>query len=320
MDKARYLQIRKQCKFEPQNMKLIQQVGLDIGLISFFAFAINRPVTFPFAILSYSILMFRSFSMMHDAVHGSLSKNKLVNEFFGYFYGGISLLPYTLWKKSHLQHHYWSGNLKNDPVMALRTWIPNQSRSFVALLTFFWNNWVPVLAGMQYGLFWLLSFNSIKRTFSLKDMISFLSPIIIGLSLCSIFGLGKYSFVFVSALVIYFLGIEIVNFPHHLHVRSIGDEMHLPAWEQEVTARSCLYPVWFSEFVILNFNYHIEHHMFPDAPWYDLPALNKKLAAENLSSYQVERMFDWTREARKLDLYQLVNPNSDVKGFIQKAG
>jgi len=33
----------------------------------------------------------------------------------------------------------------------------------------------------------------------------------------------------------------------------------------------------FSRFIYLNMNYHIEHHMFPLVPYYNLPALHQEI-------------------------------------------
>jgi acyl-lipid omega-6 desaturase (Delta-12 desaturase) len=37
-----------------------------------------------------------------------------------------------------------------------------------------------------------------------------------------------------------------------------------------MTTRSCYYPFPVAELLLMNFNFHVEHHVFPTAPWWSL--------------------------------------------------
>ena len=49
-------------------------------------------------------------------------------------------------------------------------------------------------------------------------------------------------------------------------------KQRLNLWEQQATTRSCRYPGILSELLVLNFNLHTEHHLFPALPWFRLKA------------------------------------------------
>lgn len=70
---------------------------------------------------------------------------------------------------------------------------------------------------------------------------------------------------------------------------------------------------WLSKFIVLNFNYHIEHHMFPDAPWYTLNQLHKVVSAELTTQYNTDPQFVWIRENRVKSLSQLFRPEQRLK-------
>ena len=68
------------------------------------------------------------------------------------------------------------------------------------------------------------------------------------------------------SFVIYLVGVELVIFPHHLDMPTVdpqSDKQRLYVWEQQATTRSCRYPGILSELLVLNFNLHTEHHLFP---------------------------------------------------------
>lgn len=311
MDKKNYLILRKKINFKIKNSVLffhflqdITLIVINIIMLNFFSESSLKYLTIPV----FAILMFRNFSLMHDAVHGVVSKNKILNDTIGVIAGIFCLLPYEPWKQVHLQHHYWSGNIEKDPVMALARTFPNWNQKIKSSLGFLWRTWIPALALLQYAVFWILSsMNFIKNPTSLKQLASVLLPIIGAISLCQIMGTNLTLTIVVPAVFLYLLAVEVVNFPHHVGLPYIDDDHHLPAWEQHVTARSCTYPLWLSKFIVLNFNYHIEHHMFPDAPWYYLDKLHTLVSEDLRENYNSDPQFVWIKENRLKSLSELFN-------------
>jgi acyl-lipid omega-6 desaturase (Delta-12 desaturase) len=254
-----------------------------------------------------AVFMFRKFSLMHEAVHGILLQNRFFNDILGTVSGFFCLLPYETWKRSHLQHHRWSGNIEKDPVMAFLIVFPKMSTWLQKTLSYSWRLWLPILAVVQNIVFWSLGVAQLRReprSFTL--LFSLLFPLVSwGFTLA----LLPHELIFYALLpgtCFYLVAVEVVNLPHHLQLPYLKSENHYPAWEQNKTARSCLYPRWLARFVVLNFNYHVEHHMFPDAPWYYLENIHQGIRNELGTEYNSDLSFAWILRNKNLNLEQVL--------------
>lgn len=241
--------------------------------------------------------IFRNFSMMHEAVHRAANRNNRINDWSGIIAGAICLLPFEPWRKSHLEHHLWSGNIDRDPVMAIIRIFPKMPSRLQKMLSFFWQIWFPMLACIQYVVFWALAFQTfVKKPDSPRNLASLVSPLIAwGLAIAITPATFSYE-ILAPAVFLYFLAVEVVNFPHHLQLPQFGGDTKFPIWEQHRIARSCVYPKWFGRLVALNFNYHIEHHMFPDVAWYHLDRLHVLVKSELGFEYNTDTQFSWILE------------------------
>jgi fatty acid desaturase len=103
-----------------------------------------------------------------------------------------------------------------------------------------------------------------------------------------------------------------VNLPHHLQTEYFDGDTHFSAREQHQTARTCLYPRWVSEFIVLNFNYHVEHHMFPDAPWYHLEKIHQTLTYTTELKYRTDPYFSWILQNKTESLDQVLQIPEDT--------
>jgi fatty acid desaturase len=263
--------------------------------------------------------MFRNFSEMHEAVHGIASEKKWLNDLTGVMSGALCLLPFSQWRTIHLQHHYWSGNIEKDPVMALVRRFPLWPERVRKLCTFFWQIWIPILSIFQYFVFWFHCTKCLlKDSLSPLAVSSVLSTPIIW-SIC-IFMMrpGSFLSVILPAAALYLIAVEVVNFPHHLGLPQNQGDTKLPVWEQHLTARSCIYPRFFSRFVVLNFNYHVEHHMFPDAPWYYLSELHSVIFKELEGQYNSDPQFGWIMRNRPRSLEEVLVTAPDQKPSIEE--
>jgi fatty acid desaturase len=313
MDRQQYIQLRKKFNLDIKPGKVIfhylqDAVLMTVGLGLFYG--AGDSLTRFFAIPIFSILMFRNFSLMHDAVHSCISENKKINDSIGIISGAFSLLPFDQWKAIHLQHHYWSGNIEKDPVMALVRTFPQWTQSMRSAVSFFWRIWVPAVAFLQYGVFWFhCSLGFFRKPFTVKEVLSFLSPALLIVA-TSILAPSFAITILLPALYLYLVAVEVVNLPHHLGLPQYFGETKLPVWEQFKIARSCLYPRWVARFIALNFNYHIEHHMFPDAPWYYLDEIHTELKAQLQDQYNTDPQFEWILKNRPKDMEQLLIKDS----------
>lgn len=59
-----------------------------------------------------AFFLVRLFMIQHDCGHGSLFRNRHVNDWVGRVIGTLTLTPYDYWRRSHNIHHATSGNLR----------------------------------------------------------------------------------------------------------------------------------------------------------------------------------------------------------------
>ncbi len=324
MDRHVYMKIRKSQALQRRRFALawyyVQDVAALLGIAAFavhFQHSLLRVALIP----AIAALIFRNFSMMHEAVHGAAAKNKRLNQCVGWLAGGICLLAFEPWKHSHLEHHLWSGNTERDPVTAIITVFPKMPVGTRKTISFFWRIWFPILAVIQYVVFWALAAQILRqpKTRSVSMMVSVLCPLTLwGLvfSLCTpTFSLS----VLVPAILVYLVGVEVVNFPHHLQLPQYRGNTRFPIWEQHRIARSCLYPKWFARHVVLNFNYHIEHHMFPDVSWYHLESLQGEVSKALAHSYNIDPSFRWILDNKRRSMGEVLKAADDPEAAVEAA-
>lgn len=302
MDRKTYVKIRSSTDLQRKSSVLPIYFLQNLGLLALGGsiWLLGKPYNLHWGVAPLlSVFIFRNFSMMHEAVHNAVSRKRWVNDIVGLFAGAFSLLPFEQWKRSHLDHHVWSGNIEKDPVTAFITVYPRMSKFNRDLLSFFWRIWFPMLGVVQYFVFWALASKQWimgPRTF--KKLVSLAVPFVIWAG-AFVWAPVQLKIALGASILLYLIAVEIVNFPHHLQLPQYRGETKFPVWEQHRIARTCIYPRWFARFVVLNFNYHVEHHMFPDVPWYHLEQLHHKVREALLESYNVDPQFKWILENKK---------------------
>jgi acyl-lipid omega-6 desaturase (Delta-12 desaturase) len=279
MERNHYLQIRSELDFKKRWSPLFKFVLGDLFLMAAWFFLYQQEGWLSLASLDFvPVIMFRNFSLMHEAVHGTICHSKPLTSAIGFYAGVLCLLPYELWKKTHLHHHYWAGNYEQDGTLLIVKKFPASSSRTQKVFTFFWNRGIPYAGFSQNIVFWFLAAKQWKENpWSLRHAFSFLAPMSFwgvlfvtgsAIQVCSL----------LVGLIAYWRLVEVVNFPHHvgLYMDKMG-ENHLSARDQHQVTRTCQYPRLVEEWIVLNFNYHSEHHLFPDLPWHQLRLAHERL-------------------------------------------
>lgn len=310
MDKKIYFKLRKSIDSTPNPFELIKHGIIDlflIGLSVFFSSSTDIPHLGILSIPILSTLMFRNFSLMHDATHSAVSKNKTINTYVGVWSGGICFLPFSSWKVIHQEHHFWSGNIDHDPSMSLLKKLPHMNSKLISFFSQCWKLWIPIMALLQHISFWGQSVKiGFKNPKNLQMHLSVIAPILFWGSMIYFSKANFLINTFIPSLWMYLIAVEIVNFPHHLQMPQLQGKERLPTWDQHFTARSCNYPRWFSKYIVLNFNLHIEHHLFPDLPWYklnEIQDITKNILQEH---YNTDTNLNWNLENRSKDLLKMI--------------
>ncbi len=71
--------------------------------------------------MAASVFLVRLFMIQHDCSHGAFFKSKSANAWTGRIIGVLTMTPFAVWRRAHLDHHASSGNLDKRGVGDIRT-------------------------------------------------------------------------------------------------------------------------------------------------------------------------------------------------------
>lgn len=319
MTKTDYMQLRANLDFKLRHAWLFTHALIDLALIALPVYLLwNHELSWSLesfaralgASIPLSVFYFRSFSMMHEGVHGLLASHRRTNDLLGIIYGAACFLPFAQWREIHLLHHYWSGNVEKDPVRRITLLFKQEPIFITKVMCFFWPTWLPAAAVMQNYVFWSESVVRLKK--NPLAVASVTLPLALWAGIFAFAGLHLSLFVIIPSILIYLALVEMVNFPHHTDLPQYDGDTKFSLWEQHKTARSCFYPKMFERFVLLNFNYHIEHHLYPTLPWYRLESLSQRLRKE-IPDYFFSDGNEWVRFNRKRPFREVCLSESSEK-------
>jgi fatty acid desaturase len=309
LDREAYLSLRSALRFTPGFAPTFAIMVMDTGLIVAAAALLRAGGLAAFLVsqVLLAVVFFNAFSILHECGHGSASRFNWLNTVVGHLASTFCFIPYYPWKYIHLKHHTWTGSLDLDPVLrSPRRWRDSGVHWIVGVS---WRTWIPLGALMQHIVYLTYPISMWRA--------GELTRIKLARTLCSLawlplsyFGLWLAAPDLMSpsnwwlAVVLFLIAEEVVNLPHHFDVSTF--DAKLPIWEQYRATRSCYYPPGVSELLVLNFNFHTEHHLFPSLPWYRLRGARALLRQALGHRYQEAIGIGWNVEKRKQSLASLV--------------
>jgi acyl-lipid omega-6 desaturase (Delta-12 desaturase) len=286
-------------------------LAMSAGLLAAAIHLVQRPGlgSYIAAQVLFAVVFFQAFAVLHECGHGSAFSQNWLNVAIGHLASLLCFLPFFPWKFIHQAHHQWAGNLDRDPTLrALRGWHERGGASTLVRLA--WRSWIPVTALVQHVVFWLYPLRMLREPGTSRGQIvrSALSVAFLGGGYLALWRWqpGLFSLrTFGPALLVYLFVVELVNLPHHIGTPTF--EARVPLWEQWRTTRSCYYPLFLSELLVLNFNFHTEHHLFPALPWFRLRKARTLVRAALGESYPQEIGISWNMRGRTRDFNRLVH-------------
>lgn len=282
---------------------LVEVLCLTIAL---FGLTHTPPFTWKYWVLELfaGLSLFRFLVILHECGHGSLFRQTYLNQIVGYCASIVCLHPYESWQHIHNQHHQWVGVVDRDPTVSALLKL-KQSPRLRVLFNWFWWAWLPI-GFIKYvaEVFWWRCWQGIGLSESgeLQTM-RFSIGFVIVPHLVMIFNLGivQYLTLFAPMLLIFCLWCESVQIPFHAGLSPFSSQNHpkpLPYAEQDQVTRNLTLPSLFSILLGYNFYLHLEHHLFPTAPWYRLPLVQRKLRQLHQVNYTEAEFFSHTLKTR----------------------
>ena len=227
------------------------------------------------------------FALLHECGHGTLFRTRRLNEIVGSAAGLFALIPFRCWKPIHARHHKWTGWQDLDPTTAAL--VPRPLGRFERLaVNVCWRYWIPIFSVLyRAGNYWNLVrlFRLLGPRPAAARAMVIDAAALVGVCAAVAAALGPAAFVRAlgPALFLAFVVEDVILLSQHTHMPthlSRGrDVAPYAALAQGPFTRSLRLPRWLSR-MLLHFDTHELHHLYPAVPGYRLREVRHPVANE----------------------------------------
>lgn len=238
------------------------------------------------ATLLATLALLQLYLIHHECVHRAVFRRDRYNVLLGELLGFLLVYPFLARRRSHMLHHAWAGHLERDPTNArARARLSTLSPRQLSLLAFLWRAWFPFLAlNERVGLFRSSFLRAEQPRQHARERLSAYLCLCgyLALAVASPFlpALRVLAASYLPALFLLAMCEELINLPHHIESPTVTHKLAL--WQQVAVTHSCArLPLW-SRYLLLSFNLHTAHHLFPALPWYRLAQAERTLEQRGL--------------------------------------
>lgn len=216
------------------------------------------------------------FTVLHEAGHRTLFRNRRANAIAGTLAGFLALIPYRSWVRVHGRHHKWTGWQDLDPtaeslVREDLSWLQR------AIVNACWRFWIPSFS-ILYRLenYWKLRRLAVMfpgRADRRAMLVNAAAQVAAYVLVIAVAGPAFLAATVLGGLVLSLMLQDLLLLSQHTQVPvqlSQGRTVvPVPAIDQALFTRSLRLPRWASA-VLLHFDAHELHHMYPFVPGYHL--------------------------------------------------
>jgi fatty acid desaturase len=201
----------------------------------------------------------------HEGVHGALSRSSGWNRALGAICAWPVLQNFSAYKVLHLQHHADLGGRK-DP----DHYINYTPRPWLVFLM----NWGRLLLGYPAYITMIPILGWRQGTTSDRRWIA--------LEVVSVFALGALAIAspLPGEALLHGWLIPMIIINTLVNIRGMSQHTLLPEPDHPIRGSRTILTNPVTTFFMCNENYHLEHHLFPRVPWYNLPRLHALLKDE----------------------------------------
>ncbi len=254
-----------------------------------------------------------AFILLHEAGHGTLFGQRRLDLVAGHVAGLLTLLPFWSWQRIHFRHHRFTGWQDLDATTAAL--VPRPLRRWERIVVdFAWATWVPLFA-LSYRIqnYWnvprIAGYVSGPRDLR-RIRWNVVILLLVYLAAIAVVGPGRVVELCGLGFLLSLVGQESLILSQHTHVPqrlSEGPEARpFPPEEQEQFTRSLRLPPWLST-LLLHFDAHELHHLYPQVPGYRLRRI------DYLPAHEVGWL-TWIRAARGMSGTSFLFSNWDRTG------
>lgn len=200
-------------------------------------------------------------AIAHDAVHGSVSRSKLVSYLVALLCWSPTGMSVTLYTNYHLHHHKIANTYPDVDNFVVTDYTKNPFLGKLLLLCVY---------SFAYPIYFLFAmFRYTKR-------LSFVQKVRMNLELAGIFSLVYLGYRFMPHYVFFFFyGLPFILGACVASYTSMIEHYEMLPGEDAYSSRTYGTKSHFLNFLWNNVSYHNEHHKFPGIPWYNLRSFHE---------------------------------------------
>jgi fatty acid desaturase len=229
----------------------------------------------------YGLMYSMSDHHAHELWHGTPFRTRWFNELFHHLNGFMTLHEGYAWRWSHTRHHTETLIVGRDPEIAAPR--PPDIRGLLLDLFYIKSAYIQLkkIGGNAMGLFDSDTLDFVPESELGKVALS--SRIYVAIILATLAACAWWQTILPALFVVtprVYGGplAQIFNITQHA---GLAENVH----DHRLNTRTVVFNPVFA-WMYMNMNYHIEHHMFPMVPFYNLPKLHELIRNECPTPYQ----------------------------------
>jgi omega-6 fatty acid desaturase (delta-12 desaturase) len=262
----------------PESMPaLLHTLGLATALVSGLALASSQTwIAYLSGQLLLAAAFVHAFVLLHEAGHNTLFAQRRLNRLVGHFAGLVALIPFHAWQRIHARHHRYTGWQDLDATTA--TLVSRMIRPWERrVIDFAWRAWLPLFS-VLYRLqnYWNLP--RMRRFLDARDRIgrirtNLIVQLLVYGVLIALIGPWSLLELIGPGLLLALMIEDVLLLSQHTHIpQHLSDGGAVQPFrplDQEQYTRSLKLPQWLSA-LVMHFDAHELHHMYPNVPGYRL--------------------------------------------------
>jgi fatty acid desaturase len=221
-------------------------------------------------IVPLGVMLAFTFMIEHEATHKTVLSNQVLNDWAGRISGFLILLPFEWFRWFHMAHHRHTNDPAHDPEIAGGKRPATRAQ------------WVRHVSGLPYWiaelrLLWRLARGNAKDSFmpaNAKQRAISEARVMIGFYLIAVLSLFYTSLLFWIWLLPVIIGQVL------LRIFLLSEHVECPHVTNMFENTRTTFTTKFMRFITWNASYHIEHHVCPTVPFYNLPQLHAHMRTE----------------------------------------
>jgi len=215
-------------------------------------------------VLLLAFQMNHAYTIMHECTHTSFVNGHKANRIIGHMAAFFCLYPFEIKKYEHMLHHRCTGGYDEPVAKKAMKNFSLVNPIIDQIMIFCWKFWIPIFTANELCTTWKASLKSENRQWKITSAIAIATYIIIAYFILQQTNGALFLLKFSLSIYLYMIALEFFTMPHH--VPSVIEKRNgpVPFHEQDKYTQSCTpWPAPFDVLLMLNFNYHVVHHLYP---------------------------------------------------------